>query len=120
MIDAYPLIDEIVTTRLSPDTRQLVATLAVSALPLPAPLLIHLTQHPQRCIKELMRVSLLARDPGRLRLLPLVAESVLQQLPHDERMSIAKHLIAAYGHWMPKGPSPDQHNRPIVIPQLAI
>ncbi len=120
MIDAYPLIDEIVTTRLSPDTRQLLATLAVSALPLPAPLLIHLTQHPQRCIKELMRVSLLARDPGRLRLLPLVAESVLQQLPQDERMSIEKHLIAAYGHWMHKGNYRDEQEQAMVIAELAI
>ncbi len=102
-IDAYPLLDEIITMRLSPDARQLLAVLAVSALPLPAPLLTYLTEHPKRCVKELVRSSLLARDPDRLHLLPLVSESSLQQLSQKERESIEQRLITAYQHWIQEG-----------------
>ncbi len=120
MMDAYPLIDEIVTTRLSPDARQLLTILAISPLPLPAPLLMSLTQHPQRCIKELMRVSLLARDPGHLRLLPLVAESVLQQLSQEERLGVEERLISAYQQWMREGSYRDEQEQATVITELAI
>ncbi len=120
MMDAYPLIDEIVTTRLSPDARQLLTILAVSSLPLPAPLLTFLTQHPQRCVKDLMRVSLLARDPDRLHLLPLVAESVLQQLSQEERTSIEERLIAAYQRWMREGSYRDEQEQAMVVAELAI
>ena len=120
MMDVYPLIDEIVTTRLSLDARQLLAILAVSILPLPAPLLNYLAQHPRRCIKELMRTSLLARDPDRLRLLPLVTESVLQQLSPEERESIEEHLIIAYQHWMREGSYRDEQEQAAVITELTI
>lgn len=120
MIDAFPLIDEIVTARLSSNAQQLVTILAVSALPLPVPLLGYLVQHPQRCIKELMRTSLLARDPGRLRLLPLVAESALQQLSQEDRASIEECLIVAYQHWMREGSYRDEQEQAMVIAELAI
>jgi len=120
MMNAYPLVDDIITARLSPDAKQLVAFLAVSTIPLPAPLLAQLVQHPQRCVKELMRVSLLARDPARLRLLPLVTESVLQQLSQDERWSIEKRLIIVYQQWMREGSYRDEQEQATIIAELAI
>jgi hypothetical protein len=120
MLDAYPLLDEIITTRLSPDTRKLLAILAVAPVSLPAPLLIYLTEHPKRCVKELMRTSLLARDPDRLRLLPLVAESALQQLSEDERVNIEACLITAYQHWMREGGYRDEQEQAAVITELMI
>jgi tetratricopeptide (TPR) repeat protein len=120
MIDAYPLLDEIVTTRLSSDARQLLTLLAVSVLPLPAPLLTLFIRHPQRCIKELIRVSLLARDPDRLRLLPLVAESVLQQLSQGERRTIEDNLITAYSQWMREGRYHDEQEQAAVIAELTL
>ncbi len=119
-IDAYPLLDEIITMRLSPDARQLLAVLAVSALPLPAPLLTYLTEHPKRCVKELVRSSLLARDPDRLHLLPLVSESSLQQLSQKERESIEQRLITAYQHWIQEGSYRDEQEQAAVIAELAI
>jgi hypothetical protein len=120
MMDIYPLVDEIVTTRLSPDARQLLAALAVSSLPLPTPLLIYLTQHPQRCIKELVRVSFLTRDPGCLCLLPLVAESVLQQLSQEERTSIEEHLVTVYRRWMREGNYRNEQEQAALIAELTI
>jgi hypothetical protein len=120
MVDAFPLIDEIVTTRLSPDARQLLVILALSPLPLPAPLLTSFCQHPQRSVKELMRVSLLARDPARLRLLPLVTESILQQLSQEERLNVEIQLIAAYQRWMREGSYRDEQEQAMVIAELAI
>jgi hypothetical protein len=120
MIDAYPLLEEIITTRLSPDARQLLAVLAVSALPLPAPLLTYLTEHPNWCVKELVHSSLLARDPERLHLLPLVSESSLQQLSQMERASIEQRLITAYQHWIQEGSYRDEQEQAAVIAELAI
>jgi hypothetical protein len=120
MIDAFPLIDDIVTTRLSSDARQLLTILALSPLPLPAPLLTLFCQRPQRSVKELMRVSLLAHDPARLRLLPLVTESVLQQLSQDERSTFEELLIAAYRQWMDEGNFRDEREQAMVVAELAI
>jgi len=120
MVDAYPLLEEIVTMRLSPDSRQLLAALAVSALPLPAPLLPYLTEHPKRCVKELVRSSLLSRDPDHLHLLPLVSESVLQQLSQKEQESIEQRLITAYHQWMREGSYRDEQEQAAVIAELAI
>lgn len=120
MVDAFPLIDEIVTTRLSSDAKQLLTVLAVSPLPLPAPLLMSLCQHPQRGIKELMRLSLLARDPARLRLLPLVTESVLQQLSQEERANVEEQLVTGYHRWLREGSYYDEQEQALVIAELTI
>jgi hypothetical protein len=119
MVNAYPLIDEIVTTRLSPDARQVLTVLAVAPVPLPAPLLVSFTQHPQRTIKELARVSLLAYAP-RLRLLPLVAESVLQQLSQEDRAGVEERLVVAYRRWMDQGSYRDEQEQAMVIAELVI
>jgi hypothetical protein len=67
-----------------------------------------------------MRTSLLARDSERLRLLPLVAESVLQQLSEEGRVSIEERLITAYQHWMHEGSYHDEQEQAAVIAELTI
>jgi len=65
-IDAYPLIEQIISTQISLEARELLNTLAIAPVPLAPALLRNLSQTPGLVYKDLRRTALLARDNQRL------------------------------------------------------
>src|SRR5207244_4223605 len=70
-VEAYPLLDQIVSTQISTDTRQVLDVLALAPVSLAPALLQYLSKTPRSLYKDLCRTSLLSRDKHRIRLLPL-------------------------------------------------
>ncbi len=102
-----PLLHYIMETRLSPEARRVLERLAVASVPLGKVALQVLCPRPA-LLKELRDASLLAAYTNRVQLLPMVAETVHQQLTPEQRREAEDQVIQAYTHWGEQGIEDDQ------------
>src|SRR5258707_10307656 len=77
-------------TRLSPEARRVLERLAVATIPLGKAALHVLCPRPA-WLKELRDASLLAAYTNRVQVLPMVAETVRQQLTPEQRQEAEDH-----------------------------
>lgn len=102
-----PLLRCIMETRLSPEARRVLERLALATIPLGKSALQVLCPRPA-LLKELRDASLLAAYTNRVQVLPMVAETVRQQLTPEQRREAEDLIIRAYAHWREQGIEDDQ------------
>lgn len=102
-----PLLEYIMETRLSPEARRVLERLAVAAMPLGKAALHVLCPRPA-WLKELRDASLLAAYTNRVQVLPMVAETVRQQLTPEQRHEAEELVMQAYTQWREQGIEDDQ------------
>lgn len=113
-----PLLERIITQRLSAEALQVLHMLSLASIPLGKPPLQRLCPRPS-LLKELRTVSLLTAHSERVQVLPMVASLVRSRLSPDQRQHIETQLIEAYVSWLD---SEEMSNREIgtIIAELAI
>jgi tetratricopeptide (TPR) repeat protein/DNA-binding XRE family transcriptional regulator len=119
-LDAYPLINDIVRTQLSPEACDLLHLLAIAPVPLAPALLSYLSAAPERAYTDLRRTTLLSRKQERLSLPSLVVESVRQQLTNERITLMEQWLIDAYTHWMEHGTFLTDDEQGTVVAELVV
>jgi tetratricopeptide (TPR) repeat protein len=97
-----PLLEYIMDKHLSPEARRVLERLAVATIPLGKAALEVLCPRPA-LLKELRDASLLAAYTNRVQLLPMVAETVRQQLTPEQRREAEELVIQAYKQWLDEG-----------------
>jgi tetratricopeptide (TPR) repeat protein len=102
-----PLLQHIMDTHLSPEAHRVLERLAVATVPLGKPALQVLCPRPA-LLKELRDASLLAAYTNRVQLLPMVAETVRQQLTPEQRQEAEDLVLRAYTEWREQGIEDDQ------------
>ncbi len=102
-----PLLHYIMETRLSPEALRVLERLAVATIPLGKPALHVLCPRPA-WLKELRDASLLAAYANRVQVLPMVAETVRQQLTPEQRHEAEDQVMQAYTQWREQGIEDDQ------------
>ncbi len=108
-----PLLQYIMETRLSPEARRVLELLAVATIPLGKAALHVLCPRPA-WLKELRDASLLAAYTNRVQVLPMVAETVRQQLTPEQRHEAEDLVMQAYTHWREQGIEDDQEKAAVV------
>lgn len=108
-----PLLQHIMETRLSPEAHRVLERLAVATLPLSKAALHVLCPRPA-WLKELRDASLLAAYTNRVQVLPMVAETVRQQLTPEQRQEAEDLVMQAYTHWRQQGIEDDQEKAAVV------
>ncbi len=108
-----PLLHYIMGTRLSPEARRVLERLAVATVPLGKAALQVLCPRPA-LLKELRDASLLAAYTNRVQVLPMVAETVRQQLTPQQRQEAEDLVIRAYTEWREQGVEDDQEKAAVV------
>ena len=102
-----PLLEYIMESHLSPEARRVLERLALANIPLGKAALQVLCPRPA-WLKELRDASLLAAYTNRVQLLPMVAETVRQQLTPEQRQEAEELVIQAYTEWRNQGIEDDQ------------
>jgi len=102
-----PLLERILSYRLSAEAREVLHTLSLVNIPLGKAALQHLCSRPS-LLKELRMVSLLTTHQQRVQVLPMVAAQVRSRLLPEQQRSIEEHLIDAYRHWLDNGEMSDK------------
>lgn len=97
-----PLLERLLEKHLSDEARLVLMRLAVANVPLGKPALQILCPRP-RLLKELRDTSLLVAYTNRVQLLPVVAFTVQQQMPAEQRQQAEQIVIQAYTHWLDEG-----------------
>src|SRR5258708_1719939 len=113
-----PLLEYIMETRLSPEAHRVLERLAVATIPLGKPALHMLCPRPA-WLKELRDASLLAAYTNRVQVLPMVAETVRQQLTPEQRQEVENVAIQAYNRWLDEG-SLEMQEAGSVVTELAV
>ncbi|HJT59809.1 MAG TPA: AAA family ATPase [Ktedonobacteraceae bacterium] len=108
-----PLLEYIMETHLSPEARHVLERLAVATIPLGKAALQVLCPRPA-LLKELRDASLLAAYTNRVQVLPMVAETVRQQLTAEQRREAEDLVIQAYIAWREQGIEDDQEKAAVV------
>jgi tetratricopeptide (TPR) repeat protein len=94
-----PLLERIITHRLSVEALQVLYTLSLAGISLGKPPLQRLCPRPS-LLKELRTVSLLTTHAQRVQVLPMVASLVRSRISPDQRQRIEEQLIKAYVSWL--------------------
>jgi hypothetical protein len=108
-----PLLQHIMDKHLSPEARRVLERLAVATIPLGKAALQVLCPRPA-LLKELRDASLLAAYTNRVQVLPMVAETVRQQLTPEQRQEAEDLVMQAYAHWREQGIEDDQEKAAVV------
>ena len=108
-----PLLQHIMEKHLSSEAHRVLERLAVATIPLGKAALQVLCPRPA-LLKELRDASLLAAYTNRVQLLPMVAETVRQQLTPQQRREAEDLIIQAYAAWREQGIEDDQEKAAVV------
>jgi tetratricopeptide (TPR) repeat protein len=119
-LDAFPILEEVIATRITPEARQLLNVLAVAPVPLAPALLRYLCKAPGPLYQELLQASLLSSDRYRVYLLPLVAESVRQQSTKTQILSIEEQVLDLYNKWLDAGEFRDDAEQVAVTTETIV
>ncbi len=120
-LDVFPFLEEILATRITSEARHLITSLAVTPIPLAPVLLRHLCKAPPGPLyQELFQASLLSSDQHRIYLLPLVAESVRQQLSKEQIFSCEEQIIDVYNTWLEVGEFRDDAEQTAVVTETIV
>jgi len=111
-----PLLQRVIQ-RLSTEAKAALSDLALAPLPLGGPALKVLYRDPAP-LQELRDASLVAAYRKRVRLLPMVAAQVRQQLSPSERRDSEARLIEALQRWLERGIA-DTQEKGLVLTELA-
>lgn len=109
----FPLLEHIMNTHLSPEARRVLERLAVATIPLGKAALQVLCSRPA-LLKELRDASLLAAYTNRVQVLPMVADTVRQQLTPEQRQEAEDLVMQAYTEWREQGIEDDQEKAAVV------
>ena len=113
-----PLLERIIEKRLSAEAYQVLSTLALANVPLGKPALQMVCPRP-RLLKELSATSLLATNPHRVQVLPMVASMARSRLSAEQKHLLEEKLIDAYLRWLNEGKASDREMGAIIT-ELAV
>ncbi|MHB8595805.1 MAG: hypothetical protein ACYDER_03230 [Ktedonobacteraceae bacterium] len=94
-----PLLERIITQRLSAEALQVLYTLSLASIPLGKIALQQLCSRPG-LLRELRALSLLTTHAQRVQVLPMVASLVRSHLLPEQQQQIEERLIGAYLAWL--------------------
>lgn len=122
-VEVHQMLERVVSTRLTPESKYLLDVLSAATLPLAFPLLKMVNSSVEYALAELQRVSFLDLSvlaSKRVQLLPLAREAGWQLLEANRLHDVEVHLIKMYKQWLMVGSFRGDREQGDVVAELML